>query len=60
MNFEKILSESVSDSTMTENYTIKMHSEQKSMFLAVCKKHKLSPGKVMRALIDEFIEAAKQ
>lgn len=56
MNIEKIVKESVRDDTMSANYTIKLHEEMKEAFIDKCDELALSPGKVLRNLMKEFLE----
>lgn len=58
MNVEKIFEDAGRDDTMSEQYSFKLSPEQKAHFFQVCESRGLSPGKVIRALLGQFLEGA--
>lgn len=59
INMEKIISESARSSDMEATYAFKLTQEMKDEFFAVCEKHGLSPGKVARGLLAQFLDAMR-
>lgn len=60
MDMQKVLLEGRSHADMEATFAFKLPSEQKEEFVEICRVRGLSTGRVIRSLLDQFIEAAKQ
>jgi hypothetical protein len=58
INVEKVFEHAGRDDTMSVTYAFKLSLEQKEHFFQVCEDRGLSPGKVIRALLGQFLEGA--
>ena len=59
MNIERVLSASGGDSHNTETIAFRLTPADKQQLLDLCQTQNLSLGRLMRALVSEFIEEAK-
>lgn len=59
MNIERVLSASSGDSHNTETVAFRLTPADKHKLLELCQTRNLSLGRLMRALVAEFIEEAK-
>lgn len=59
LNVHKILEASKGSQDLSTTYTFKLRPEDKEEFLEFCSKHDLSPGKVLRNLLSDLIEGAR-
>jgi len=56
MNLNKVKELATGDLANTETIAFRLSEEDKKSLLAVCSKHNLSVGRLMRALVREFME----
>ena len=60
VNAEKIIKESYREIGMTETYSFKMTPEMKEQLITLCNERSLSPGKVLRGLLGQFLNSANE
>jgi len=60
MKLDAIKEQAGRDESLTEVTAFRLTAQEKEAFLAVCEQHRLSIGKTIRALLNEFVEQAKK
>lgn len=60
MDMQKVLLEGRSHADMEATFAFKLPAAQKDEFVEICRIHGLSTGRVIRSLLDQFIESAKR
>lgn len=60
MDMEKILLEGRSHADMDATFAFKLPQGLKDEFIAECQARELSTGRVMRSLLEQFIEAVRK
>jgi hypothetical protein len=59
INIKKVIEESPGSQDLTSTYTFKLSLDDKEDFLRLCEEKHLSPGKVLRNLLDQFLDGVE-